>query len=150
MHTVMTRDGAVEIGGGGRNSGKTAIMAIRNMLGKSSLASVYDKLTQQQRATVLYAARIKPSTAIDSPLMALTIDQREAVRTAIIALSDMGKAFSMVPCGREQILGTPKPRHQVPNKVEPANEPPHIDERLAATAKLAVQLMDEAKGKKRA
>ncbi len=148
MHTVMTRDGAVEIGGS--QNGQAAINNIRSMIGKSSLASVYDKLTQQQRATVLYAARIKPSTAVDSPLMALTIDQREAVRTAIIAIADMGKAFSMVPCGREQILGTPKPRQPVTTKAEPANEQPHIDERLAATAKLAAQLMDEAKGKKRA
>lgn len=148
MHQVQTRDGVVEIGGS--SNGQMAISAMRNMLGKSSLASVYDHLTRQQRATVLFAARIKPTSAIDTPLMQLNIDQREAVRTAIIALADMAKVFAAVPCGREQILGTSKPRQPVAPIATPANEQPDIDDRLASVNKAVANIASQLDARKRA
>lgn len=149
MHSVQTRDGAIEIGG--RSNGAMAIAAMRKMLGKSSLASIYDALTEQQRATVLYAARIRPSSAINTPLMAMSMDDREAIRVAIIALTDMSKAFLSVPCGRDQIISHRKVNPARPHKSPaPANELIATDDRLDAVNRLTKELIQELAQRKRA
>lgn len=84
--------------------GQTAIAAMRAMLGKTSAASQFDKLTAQQRALVLFAARLKPSEYLSRPLLSLSINEREAVRQSLIALTDLGRAFSNMPLSREQFI----------------------------------------------
>jgi hypothetical protein len=90
------------------DAGLTAIAAMRCMLGKNSAASQFDKLTQQQRALVLFAARLKPSEYLNRPLMSFTAEQREAVRTSIIALVDLSRAFSNLSLSRDQFISPPK------------------------------------------
>ncbi|MDR9767664.1 hypothetical protein RJP56_16505 [Shewanella baltica] len=83
---------------------KDAIASVRIMLGKSSAASQYDKLSQQQRAMILFAARLRPAKYINLPLLSLTLEEREAIRVAIIALLDLAKAFGRVPLSRDQFF----------------------------------------------
>ncbi|WP_417761694.1 hypothetical protein [Shewanella sp.] len=149
MHSVQTRDGAIDIGG--RSNGAMAIAAMRKMLGKSSLASIYDALTEQQRATVLYAARIRPSSAINTPLMAMSMDDREAIRVAIIALTDMSKAFLSVPCGRDQIISQ-RPSNTLlhPKNTTSANEQTLADKQLLVINKLTKELAEEINQRKTA
>lgn len=143
--TVKTRDGIVPLSGF-KMSGEQAIAAMRKQLGKSSLAATYDKLTDQQRAIVLYAARIKPSTAIDTPLLQLPIAQREAVRMAIISLTDLGQLMAGVPVGREQIITEhPKRTSKRIAASTPANTTPAVD-----ISQLAAELATEVKQRKRA
>ncbi|WP_372942886.1 hypothetical protein [Shewanella sp.] len=84
--------------------GRTAIAAMRRMLGKTSAASQFDKLTAQQRALVFFAARLKPSEYINKPLLSLSTTEREAVRQSLIALIDLGQAFSNMPLSRAQFI----------------------------------------------
>ena len=104
----LPQDAANEHSG---EAGLNAIAAMRQMLGKTSAASKFDRLTQQQKAILLTAARLRPSLYINKPLMTLTDDEREAVRHALISLVDLGKAFSCVPLSREQFI---KPRALAP------------------------------------
>lgn len=143
--TVKTRDGAMPIASF-KMTGEQAIAAMRKQLGKSSLATAYDKLTEQQRAVVLFAARIKPSTAIDTPLLQLPIAQREAVRMAIISITDFGRAMAGVPAGREQIITEhPQRKQQRIAATTPANTTPAVD-----INQLAAELASEVSERKRA
>jgi hypothetical protein len=90
------------------DAGLNAIAAMRCMLGKNSAASQFDKLTQQQKALILFGARLKPSEYLNRALMSLTAEQREAVRTSLIALVDIGRAFSNVSLSRDQFISPPK------------------------------------------
>lgn len=77
------------------------------MLGRNSAASQYDKLTQQQKAMILFAARLKPSEYISKPLMSLTPANRDAVRKAIIAMQDAAKVFGNLSLAKEQFISKP-------------------------------------------
>lgn len=91
-------------------AGAVAIAAMRNMLGRSSAASQYDKLAPQQKAMILFAARLKPSEFINKPLLTLSLADRDAVRKSIIALTDLANAFGSLSLARDQFLSQPKPR----------------------------------------
>ncbi|WP_108944115.1 hypothetical protein [Shewanella halifaxensis] len=93
-----------------QNVAETAISAMRQMLGKNSAASRFDKLNPQQRAMILFAARLKPSEYINKPLLSLSLSDRDAVRQAIISLTDLAKTFGCVSLSRDQFLSQPKPR----------------------------------------
>lgn len=89
-------------------AGLHAIAAMRAALGKTSAASKFDRLSQQQKAILLTAARLRPSQYINKPLMTLTDDEREAVRQALLSLVELGKAFACVPLSREQFFSSNK------------------------------------------
>ena len=88
----------------GGDAGLNAIAAMRAALGKTSAASKFDRLSQQQKAILLTAARLRPSQYINRPLMTLTTDEREAIRHALISLVDLGRAFAAVPLSRDQFI----------------------------------------------
>lgn len=123
-------------------AGQAAIAAIRSMLGKSSAASQYDKLNQQQRAMILFAARLRPAKYINLPLLSMTLEEREAIRVAIIALLDLGKAFGCVPLSRDQFFPSralkPVARSQAAPIEREVNS--DVDNTLAEINRLAASL----------
>jgi len=143
--TVKTRDGMVPLSSF-KMTGEQAIATMRKQLGKSSLAAAYDKLTGQQRAIVLFAARIKPSTAIDTPLLQLPMAQREAVRMAIISIANLGNAMAGVPNGREQII-TEHPQRK-PKQIKPST--PANTNHTIDISELAAELAADVAQRKRA
>lgn len=90
----------------GGDAGLNAIAEMRAALGKTSAASKFDRLSQQQKVILLTAARLRPSIYINRPLMTLTTDEREAIRHALISLVDLGRAFAAVPLSRDQFIAT--------------------------------------------
>jgi len=98
----------------GGDIGLNAIAEMRAALGKTSAASKFDRLSQQQKVILLIAARLRPSQYINRPLMTLTTNEREAIRHALISLVDLGRAFAAVPLSRDQFIATkqaaPKPQ----------------------------------------
>lgn len=110
----------------GGDAGLNAIAAMRAALGKTSAASKFDRLSQQQKAILLTAARLRPSQYINKPLMTLTTDEREAIRHALISLVDLGRAFAAVPLSRDQFIApkitmpiaSAKPSQQAPQREE--------------------------------
>ncbi|PKG74822.1 hypothetical protein CXF86_11065 [Shewanella sp. GutCb] len=87
-----------------------AIFALRQMMGKSSAASRFDKLPAQQRAMILLTARLKPSEYINQPLLSMSPSDCDAVRLAIIGLVDLAKTFSCVPLSRDRFVTPRKPK----------------------------------------
>ena len=85
-------------------AGAAAIRAMRLQLGRNTAASHYNKLSDQQKAIVLFGARLKPSSHIHMPLENMSIDEQEQVRSSIIALGDMAKTFAAIPLSREQFV----------------------------------------------
>ena len=75
---------------------------IRTMIGRSAAASQYSKLTEQQKAIVLFGARIRPSTHINIPLEAMTFEERNQIRLSIIALRNLGKSFGESLLSRDE------------------------------------------------
>tara|TARA_R110002033_G_scaffold54_1_gene852 strand:+ start:3384 stop:3857 length:474 start_codon:yes stop_codon:yes gene_type:complete len=122
--------------------GREAIAAMRKMLGKTSAASQFDKLTAQQRALVFFAARLKPSEYINRPLLSLSTTDREAVRQSLIALIDLGKAFSNMPLSREQFIA-PRKTKLVAQNSECEVVSKHVDDELNSISQLARELMSE-------
>lgn len=110
----------------GGDAGLNAIAAMRAALGKTSAASKFDRLSPQQKAILLLAARLRPSQYINRPLLTLTTDEREAIRHALISLVDLGRAFAAVPLSRDQFIApkitmpmaSPKPAQQAPQREE--------------------------------
>ena len=123
-------------------AGQAAIAAIRSMLGKSSAASQYDKLNQQQRAMILFAARLRPAKYINLPLLSLTLEEREAIRVAIIALLDLGKAFGCVPLSRDQFFPPRALKPVVSSQAAPIEREVNsdVDNTLAEINRLAASL----------
>ncbi|MCS6101384.1 hypothetical protein [Shewanella baltica] len=123
-------------------AGQAAIAAIRSMLGKSSAASQYDKLNQQQRAMILFAARLRPAKYINLPLLSLTLEEREAIRVAIIALLDLGKAFGCVPLSRDQFFPPRALKPVARNQAAPIEREVNsdVDNTLAEINRLAASL----------
>jgi hypothetical protein len=121
--------------------GREAIAAMRNMLGKTSAASQFDKLTAQQRALVFFAARLKPSQYLNRPLLSLSTNEREAVRQSLIALVDLSRAFSSMPLSREQFIA-PRQTAVTTQTVEP-QPTKHVDDELSLISQQARELMSE-------
>jgi hypothetical protein len=77
---------------------------IRAMLGRSCAASQYSKLSSQQKAIILFGARLKPSIHIYTPLENMTFDEQEQIRLSILSLRDLTKMMSAVGLDREQFV----------------------------------------------
>jgi len=125
--------------------GREAIAAMRNMLGKTSAASQFDKLTAQQRALIFFAARLKPSEYLNRPLLSLSTNEREAVRQSLIALTGLGRAFSNMPLSREQFIS---PRQTaIATKTETqtvaSQTTKQVDDELSHISQQARELMSE-------
>lgn len=148
-HQVPTRanmmlDAANEHHG---DAGQNAIAAMRMMLGKTSAASQFDKLTNQQRALVLFAARLKPSEYINTPLLSLSTNEREAVRQSIIALIDLGRAFGNMPLSRDQFISPRQTAitHSKANsqKIATEHQAQPVDDEFARVTQQAHELISE-------
>jgi hypothetical protein len=123
--------------------GRSAIAAMRQMLGKTSAASQFDKLPAQQRALVLFGARLKPSEYLNRPLLSLSTNEREAVRQSLIALTDLGRAFSNMPLSRAQFISPRQTALSTTNNTATANEPTQVDDALKQISQQASELMSE-------
>jgi hypothetical protein len=122
--------------------GREAIAAMRNMLGKTSAASQFDKLTAQQRALVFFAARLKPSEYLNRPLLSLSTTEREAVRQSLIALTGLGRAFSNMPLSREQFI-SPRQTAVATQTTESELVSKFVDDELSFISQQARELMSE-------
>lgn len=136
----MTLDAANEHHG---DAGQNAIAAMRMMLGKTSAASIYDKLTKQQRAQVLFGAKLKPSEYINSPLLSLSTGEREAVRQSIISLSEVFRAFGNIPLGRDQFISPRQIAITQSQKQAPEHQAQPIDDEFARVTQQAHALISE-------
>ena len=81
-----------------------SIDSLRSKIGRNRAASYYSKLTSQQKAIILFGARLKPSTHIHTPLESMTFDEQEQIRLSILALRDLTKLMSSVGLAREQFV----------------------------------------------
>ncbi len=93
-------------------SSRESINAIRAQLGRSSAASRYAKLTDQQKCIVLYGAKLKPAEHLRTPFELFDTDQREQMRQSLMALCDLTQQFSGVSFDRDQFkpVKTAKPK----------------------------------------
>lgn len=123
-------------------AGLNAIATMRAALGKTSAASKFDRLSQQQKAILLTAARLRPSLYINRPLMTLTTDEREAIRQALISLVDLGRAFAAVPLSRDQFIA---PKFAAPIKAPHATAPQRqeVNSGFDEIGRLAAELATE-------
>ncbi len=90
------------------SAARAAINSMRRNLGRSSAASVYSKLTDQQKAMVLYGAKLRPSEHIRTPFDHFDIEQREMLRRSIMALCDLNARFSKMCSGAILLYEIPK------------------------------------------
>jgi hypothetical protein len=122
--------------------GREAIAAMRKMLGKTSAASQFDKLPAQQRALVFFGARLKPSEYLNRPLLSLSTNEREAVRQSLMALTDLGRAFSNMPLSRAQFI-SPRQTDIAAQHTAPQDNLRHVDDALTTISQQARELMSE-------
>ncbi|MPY24428.1 hypothetical protein [Shewanella sp. YLB-07] len=81
---------------------------LRELLDRSCVASRYCQLSDQQKAMILYGAKLKPSTHINTPLDSMTIAEREQIRQSIIALCDISDRFGRTLLTRDRFDHKPK------------------------------------------
>ena len=81
---------------------KHGVDSLRELLDRSCVASRYSKLSDQQKAMILYGAKLKPSTHIHTPLDSMTVDEREQIRQSIIALCDVSNIFGRIMLTRDR------------------------------------------------
>ncbi len=89
------------------SAGHAAIKGIRDLLGRSSAASHYNRLDVKARAMICYAARLRPSTYAAMSLDEMTPDERDEIRRAIITLRTINDAFSGVNLDRAEFMQIP-------------------------------------------
>ncbi|MEZ9198559.1 hypothetical protein [Shewanella sp. 10N.286.54.B9] len=82
--------------------------ALRDLLDRSCVASRYSKLSDQQKAMILYGAKLKPSTHINIPLDKMTACEREQIRLSIIALCEINNTFGRAMLSRDRFNMRPK------------------------------------------
>ncbi|NRB25738.1 hypothetical protein [Shewanella sp.] len=82
--------------------------SLRDLLDRSCVASRYSNLSDQQKAMILYGAKLKPSTHINTPLDSMTFDEREQIRHSIIALCDVSSIFGRTMLTRDRFEHRPK------------------------------------------
>lgn len=87
---------------------KHGVDLLRDLLDRSSVASRYGKLSDQQKAMILYGAKLKPSTHIKIPLDSMTVDERELIRQSIMALCDISNTFGRAMLSRDRFDLRPK------------------------------------------
>lgn len=89
---------------------------IRQKLGRSAAAYNYDNLSEQQKAIVLYGAKLAPSIYLHTQFDLFTNEQREQVRKSLIAIRDLASAFGGMDLGRASVM----PVKAKPQQVHPA------------------------------
>ena len=89
------------------SAGHAAIKGIRDLLGRSSAASHYNRLDVKARAMICYAARLRPSTYAAMSLDEMTPDERDEIRRAIFPLRTINDAFSGVNLDRAEFMHIP-------------------------------------------
>lgn len=129
----------------GGDAGLNAIAAMRAALGKTSAASKFDRLSPQQKAILLTAARLRPSQYINKPLMTLTTDERERIRHALISLVDLGRAFAAVPLSRDQFITMPLAAQQTGQQkaAQQAPQREDVNSGFEEISRLAAELASE-------
>ncbi|WBJ93541.1 hypothetical protein [Shewanella sp. MTB7] len=81
---------------------------VRELIGRSHVASLYDRLTEQQKAMILFGAKLKPSLYISKSIDEMSYDEREEIRLSIIALGEINHVFGGGMLSREQFSHKPK------------------------------------------
>jgi len=87
---------------------KHGVDHLRELLDRSCVASRYGKLSDQQKAMILFGAKLKPSTHINTPLDSMTVDEREQIRQSVIALCDISNTFGKAMLSRDRFNMRPK------------------------------------------
>ena len=87
---------------------KHGVDHLRELLDRSCVASRYSKLSDQQKAMILFGAKLKPSTHINTPLDSMTVDEREQIRQSVIALCDISSTFGKAMLSRDRFNMRPK------------------------------------------
>ncbi|MFT5788038.1 MAG: hypothetical protein ACI8SJ_000133 [Shewanella sp.] len=87
---------------------KHGVDSLRDLLDRSCVASRYGKLSDQQKAMILFGAKLKPSSHINTPLDSMTIDEREQIRQSIIALCNISNTFGRAMLSRDRFELRPK------------------------------------------
>ncbi len=75
------------------SAGHKALEDMRQQLGRSSAASHWSHLSVRARSMICYAAKLRPSTYATRELDEMTVDEREAVRVAILELRAISNEF---------------------------------------------------------
>ncbi|MGB0895339.1 MAG: hypothetical protein ACPGUD_13100 [Parashewanella sp.] len=83
-------------------AGDRAISAMRSMLGRSSAASRYASLNDQQKSMILFGARLKPAEHLHKRFESFSHEEREQIRMSLIALCDLSKKFMNVSLDKDQ------------------------------------------------
>ncbi|PKG57999.1 hypothetical protein [Shewanella sp. GutDb-MelDb] len=87
---------------------KHGVDSLRDLLDRSCVASRYGKLSDQQKAMILFGAKLKPSSHINTPLDSMTLNEREQIRQSIIALCDISNTFGRAMLSRDRFELRPK------------------------------------------
>ena len=129
-------------------AGQLAINAMRQQLGKSSAASRYSKLSDQQKAMILFGARLKPSEHIHTSLDKFSHEEKERIRKSILALCELSRSFSNIPLGKADFKAERKTQLRTVETESisiGANEEKHVDDELSEVNRLVADLSAEMK-----
>ncbi len=114
------------------SAGHAALQSMREMLGRSTAASHYNRLDVKARAMICYAAKLRPSTYAAMSLDEMTPEEREEIRRAIITLRTINEAFSGVNLDRADFMHIP-------------HRPVNSDEFRSAETKRRLELSAQAR-----
>ena len=85
-----------------KTAGDIAIQAMRTKLGKSSIASHYDRLNKAQKRLLLHFAGINEDLFWDLQFSEFDRKQRNEIRHAIIEVTNLAYIFDCVSLCKEQ------------------------------------------------
>lgn len=91
-----------------QSAGHAALQNIREMIGRSGPASHYNRLDLRARSAICYTAKLRPSDYANKNLDEMTLDEREAIRRAIIEIKAIANQFSGMDLDRSNFMQTPK------------------------------------------
>lgn len=86
-----------------------ALQQMRAMFSHSGPASRYNRLSLRARAAICYTAKLRPSDYANRDLDDMTIDEREAIRRAILELKNIAAGFEGA-LNRREFQQTLKPK----------------------------------------
>jgi len=75
------------------SAAEQALQQMRAMFSHSGPASRYNRLSLRARAAICYTAKLRPSDYANRDLDDMTIDEREAIRRAILELKNIAAGF---------------------------------------------------------
>lgn len=103
------------------SAAEQALKQMRAMFSHSGPASRYNKLSLRARAAICYTAKLRPSEYANRDLDDMTMDEREAIRRAILELKNIAAGFDGALNRREfqqtlkpQTGHHPEPQHSQP------------------------------------